>query len=114
MNIDNIKTGNIFESIPEDLDAEVFESLVEKDKIKIERIISRGHTSPAPESSSGWFDAETGEWVLVLRGAAIITFKDGREINLGTGDHVDIPANTKHKVKWTDPEIETVWLAVHY
>jgi cupin 2 domain-containing protein len=105
-----MKTGNIFESIPEDIDNEIAEILAQNKNIKIERIISKGHTSPA----TGWYDQETDEWVLVLKGAAIITFENGRELNLETGDHVNIPANTKHKVKWTDPDIETVWLAIHY
>ena len=30
------------------------------------------------------------------------------------GDHVTIPAHTKHKVSWTDPTQETIWLAVFY
>jgi len=105
-----MKTGNIFESIPENLDDEIIEFLVQNEKIKIERIISKGHTSPA----TGWYDQETDEWVLVLKGAAILAFENGRELNIETGDHVNIPAHTKHRVKWTDPDRETVWLAVHY
>lgn len=105
-----MKTGNIFESIPENLDDEIIELLVQNEKIKIERIISKGHTSPA----TGWHDQETDEWVLVLKGAAILAFENGRELNIETGDHVNIPAHTKHRVKWTDPDRETVWLAMHY
>ena len=28
--------------------------------------------------------------------------------------YLNIPAHTKHKVKWTSSTVETVWLTVHY
>ena len=40
--------------------------------------------------------------------------EDGSVKRLDTGDHVNIPAHTKHRVSWTDPEQETIWLAVFY
>jgi cupin 2 domain-containing protein len=33
---------------------------------------------------------------------------------LKTGDFVDLPAHTRHRVEWTDPAAATVWLAVFY
>lgn len=109
-----MKPENIFQSIPETLDDEFIDLLVQHKKIKIERIISKGHRSPA----TGWYDQENDEWVLVLKGSAIIAFdgdyNGGDDILLETGDHISIPAHTKHKVKWTDPEKNTVWLAIHY
>ena len=104
------RLNNIFAAIPDNLDDEVVDIIVQNEKTKIERIISRGQTSPA----TGWFDQEKDEWVLVLKGEAIISFDNGKAINLKAGDHINISAHTKHKVKWTDPETETVWLAVHY
>ncbi len=105
-----IRKGNVFESIPKELDEEKFESLIESEKIKIERIISKGHTSPR----KGWYDQRKDEWVIVLQGSATIEFTAEKPINLKMGGYVNIPAGTKHRVSWTDPEIETVWLAVHY
>ena len=102
--------SNIFESIPVDLDEEVVDLIAQNENAKIERIISRGQTSPV----SGWYDQEKDEWVIVLTGEAIISFENGKEVNLKAGDHINISAHTKHKVKWTDPKTETVWLAVHY
>jgi cupin 2 domain-containing protein len=29
------------------------------------------------------------------------------------GDYVNLPAHCRHRVEWTDPERETVWLALH-
>jgi cupin 2 domain-containing protein len=102
--------NNIFEAIPEDLKDEKFELLVESGRVRIERIISKGHTSP----ESGWYDQEQNEWVMVLRGKAVLAFEDEASITLQEGDFVDIPAHKKHKVEWTAPDIETLWLAVHY
>jgi len=105
-----MKTTNLFESIPQNLEQEVFEILAENEKVKIERIISKGHTSP----DTGWYEQEQNEWIIVLRGEAIISFDGGEEKTLKVGDYLNIVAFTKHKVKWTDPNIETIWLAVHY
>jgi len=105
-----MEVGNIFETIPKEMDDEKFESLIESGAVKIERIISKGHTSP----KEGWYDQDQDEWVIVLRGPATIMCENAEPINLSEGGYINIPAGTKHKVIWTDPEIETVWLAVHY
>lgn len=102
--------SNIFESIPGQLDAEVFEDIVKSPRVRIERILSQGQRSPA----SGWYDQEEQEWVIMLRGQARILFEGGNEISLGGGDYVHIPAHTRHKVTWTTPDEVTVWLAVFY
>jgi cupin 2 domain-containing protein len=101
---------NIFECLPEDLDEEVVELLLTGDGIRIERIFSRGHTSP----ESGWYDQAEDEWVMVLKGAATLTLADGADLQLTVGSHISLPAHTKHRVKWTDPDTETIWLAVHF
>lgn len=105
-----MNSGNIYDQIPKDLSSEVFEKLAGKGQVTIERIISKGQTSP----ESGWYDQQQNEWVIVLKGAATLTFEDGAEVHLSSGEYLDIPAHTKHKVSWTDPEVETIWLAVHY
>jgi len=101
---------NLFADIPENLNSEVFQSLLQGDNLKIERIVSKGHTSPA----KGWYQQEQHEWVSVLKGEARLLFEDGREVHLLSGDHINIPAQCRHKVAWTLPESETIWLAVHY
>ncbi len=103
-------SGNLFAAIPESLNKEAFSELLRKDSLRIERIISKGHTSP----ESGWYDQDENEWVVVLQGEAKLSFGNGREVHLVPGSYLDIPAHTKHRVVWTDPEIETIWLAVHY
>jgi cupin 2 domain-containing protein len=105
-----MESGNIFESFPVNFDDEVVDCLVQGEKVKIERIISKGQPSPA----TGWYDQEKDEWVIVLKGEAVLSFENGKEVSLKAGSHINIPAHTKHKVIWTDPKTETVWLAVHY
>lgn len=102
--------NNIFSSIPDTIEEEKFLDLLQHDSIRIERILSRGHSSP----QEGWYDQEEHEWVVVLEGSGIISFEDGREITLHKGAYLNIPAHVKHKVKWTDPEITTIWLAIFY
>jgi len=106
----NYSIGNVFDSIPDVLEDEVTDCLLQEKQLKIERIVSKGHTSPR----SGWYDQQLDEWVIVMKGEAIIAFEDGSEVVLKTGGHLSIPAHTKHRVKWTDPMQETVWVAVHH
>ena len=101
---------NIFANIPKQLPAELFENIVRNNTVQIERIVSKGHSSPA----SGWYEQPRNEWVIVLQGQAILLFADQEQVHLQAGDYIEIPALQKHKVSWTDPEVETVWLAVHY
>jgi cupin 2 domain-containing protein len=90
---------------------EVFEALIETLDVKLERIVSRGHATPAGQ----WYEQSTDEWVAVLRGSASLRFEDESEpVVLRPGDHVLILAGRRHRVEWTDPAQPTVWLALHY
>ena len=102
--------SNLFTSLPDHLDHEQVEELLNQPNVKIERILSKGQTSP----ETGWYDQDENEWVVVLQGSGEITFEDGGKVQLKPGDHINIPAHRKHKVSWTDSENVTVWLAVFY
>ena len=101
---------NIFDSLPKDLSEEVFEDIVNSNSVRIERIVSKGHSSP----ENGWYDQDENEWVMVVKGRATLQFEDGSICELSAGDYVNIPAHIKHKVAWTTPDEVTVWLAVFY
>lgn len=101
---------NLFAGLPQNLSEELFATLVVTDTVRIERIVSKGHVSPA----DGWYDQDGNEWVILLRGAARLAFDDGREVSMAPGDWLEIPAHRKHRVAWTDPEQDSIWLAVHY
>ncbi len=102
--------NNVFSDIPADLGDEFFESLAASEQVTIERIVSKGHASP----DEGWYDQDRHEFVLVLKGSARLEFEDGSTSEMTAGDWVNIPANRKHRVAWTDETTETVWLAVHF
>jgi cupin 2 domain-containing protein len=105
-----MNVANIFSPLPENLEHEFVDTLIEKGHVKIERIVSKGHRSP----DTGWYDQDQDEWVIVLQGAAILSFPDDEPVSLKVGDHVCIPAGCRHRVSWTDPNMETVWIAVFY
>ncbi len=100
---------NIFADIPKALPEELFTSLLKRDSVHIERIVSKGHSTP-PEQ---WYDQAWDEWVIMLEGQAVLVYEDLSTLPLSAGDYVLIPAHTKHRVEWTVPDINTVWLAVH-
>ncbi len=84
-------------------------TLLSDGSLRIERIVSRGHSSPP----GFWYDQDEDEWVMLLSGAARLRLRDpDEEVALAPGDHLWLPAHRPHRVEWTDPERETVWLAV--
>ena len=101
---------NLLRNIPENLPNELFQTLVLSDPVHIERIVSKGHSTPLGE----WYDQDKNELVLLLKGAARLEFADGDETEMTPGDCLEIPAHRKHRVAWTTPETETIWLAIHY
>jgi cupin 2 domain-containing protein len=109
----NGDSGNLFEQLPADLKEEAFDSLIRTGQLKVERIVSKGHVS----AERFWYDQAHNEWVVVLKGAAIVQVEreqGSEDCRLEPGDFLNLPAHTRHRVAWTTPDTETVWLAIHY
>lgn len=102
--------SNLFSEIPKDIPNEIFEDIITTQNVRIERIVSKGQSSPV----SSWYDQDEHEWVLVLSGQGVIGFEDGSEVILNPGDYINIAAHQKHKVIRTSSDEATVWLAVFY
>ena len=102
--------NNLFDEIPDSLPTELISVLTRNRFVRIERIVSLGHTSP----ETSWYDQEQHEWVLLVQGAATLLFEDGHSVDLRAGDYLLIPAHQKHRVAWTTPEAKTIWLAVFF
>jgi cupin 2 domain-containing protein len=102
---------NLLTDVPRVLPAEQIEELVRTQSARLERIVSRGHRTPDGE----WYDQEWDEWVVVLAGRATLRIEGEADvIPLGAGDSLLLPAHVRHRVEWTDPASNTVWLALHY
>ena len=101
--------NNIFADIPKHLPDELFTPLLQRNDVIIERIVSQGHSTAAGQ----WYDQTQDEWVMVLQGQAILSYEQTEQL-LNVGDYVFIPAHTRHRVAWTDPKQNTVWLAIHF
>jgi cupin 2 domain-containing protein len=103
--------GNLFSNVPEHLPDELFETLLKQGGIEIERIVSKGHATPENQ----WYDQSWDEWVLLLQGRATLSYQDeANPVHLKRGDYLLIPAHRRHRVEWTDPVLETIWLAIHW
>jgi cupin 2 domain-containing protein len=106
-----MKKATLLEPIPADLPHEITDVLVRSRDVKIERIVSKGHCSPA----GFWYDEPQNEWVLLVKGEARIRFEQGDVIvRLTPGCYLNISAHEKHRVEWTADDQETIWLAVFY
>lgn len=101
---------NLLAQIPAVLSGELVETLCQAENIRIERIVSRGHASPP----GYWYDQQEHEFVLLVSGRARLAFADGTTVDLHPGDWLNIPAHKKHRVEWTDPVRDSVWLAMFY
>ncbi len=103
--------GNLFTPAHPTPGEEEVELLGGGQGVRIQRIVSRGHASP-PDF---WYEQEEGEWVAVLKGRGRLRLEDPPEVvELGPGDWLRIPARRRHRVEWTPPDQETVWLAVFH
>ena len=105
-----IESENLFAGIPPRLAEELTQRIAGNANARVERIVSRGHASPP----GFWYDQEETEWVMVVKGSARLRFIDDSVLELRAGDHVTLPPHTRHRVEWTAPGEDTVWLAVFF
>lgn len=88
---------------------ETFTDLIPDRGVKIERIVSSGHSTHAGE----WYDQARDEWVTLIQGEATLLFDNGPEVTLRAGDHLLILAHRRHRVTRTSASPPCIWLAVH-
>ena len=106
------KPENLFADLPGEMPGELVEVLAEGEgSVRIERIVSRGHASPA----GFWYDQGEHEWVILLSGSARLRFEgEDQPVSLAPGDWLEIPAGCRHRVEATADDQATVWLAVFF
>ncbi|WP_371826119.1 cupin domain-containing protein [Photobacterium sp. GJ3] len=73
--------------------------------------MSRGHQTP----DGDWYDQEENEWVMVIQGQTELAFDDARPpVQLKAGQSIFLPAHCRHRVNWTSPDEDTIWLAIFF
>ena len=104
-----VNDDNLLRAGPATLPEELVDVLLLQPGVRLERIVSRGHVS-APGS---WYDQKEAEWVVLLAGSARLRFEgESSDRELVAGDHLWIPARRRHRVEWTEPDRDTIWLAI--
>ncbi len=106
-----VQAGNVLAGLPAQPGAEeIFDVLVERPGVRIERIVSTGQSTPEGD----WYDQDGDEFVLLVAGAARLRIEGEVEDRaLEDGDWLFIPAHCRHRVTWTRESPPAVWLAVH-
>jgi cupin 2 domain-containing protein len=99
--------ANLFRVAEPRSNDELFEDLLRRPGVRIERIISHGHTTPPDRPYVQAWD----EWVLVIQGLAKLDLEGSGLQTLQAGDYLLIPAGISHRVTYTSEP--TIWLAIH-
>ena len=107
-----IKSGNLRDGLPSGvLAGESFDTLIEQNNLRIERIVSTGQITPEGE----WYDSEEAEFVLLVSGAAQLRIEgEAEDRALGEGDYIFLPPHCRHRVNFTRASPPTIWLALHF
>src|SRR5664279_6362 len=106
-----ISKKDLFADIPDHLKEELIETILQTSNFRIERIVSQGHRS----KEGFWYDQKENELVILLKGNATLRFENQDQLlKMKPGDYLHIEKHVRHRVEWTSPEQETIWLAVHY
>ena len=92
------------ENIP-DTGCEHFETLHKSGSFTIERIASNALKHGC------WYDQDHDEWVMLMRGRAVIEFEDKEQTALEEGDYLLLEAHRRHRVLETSGD--ALWLALH-
>jgi cupin 2 domain-containing protein len=82
---------NLLSDLPQPTEGEVFDELLRRGPVRIERIVSSAFPEPV------LYDQPQDEWVLLLQGEAKLWVAED-ELVLRTGDSLLIPARTPHRV----------------
>ncbi len=100
---------NIYDNTIKGKEFEVIEELFSTKSFRLERIKSFGHITPVNQ----WYNQETDEWVLLLRGQAKLLFKNNNKtVSLNSGDYLLIHKGTVHRVDFTSKD--ALWLCIHF
>jgi GNAT superfamily N-acetyltransferase len=103
-----VTQGDLLGGVPESLTDELFTPLCFGANVRVERIVSRGHASPP----GFWYCQDEDEFVLLVSGGARLEIEGRGELALRPGQWIDLPRGVRHRVAFTEPGVDTIWLAV--
>jgi cupin 2 domain-containing protein len=86
---------NLLDDIPAQADGEIFDELLVRKNVRVERIVSTGQSTPADRPHRQGHD----EWVLLLAGSAGLRIEGEGERILQPGGHVLIAAHRAHSLQ---------------
>lgn len=101
--------GNIFEGHPAESSEELFPFIRDCSctKATIEHIVSYSHPTP----KDNWYDQDTAEYCILMRGEAVLKFKNEEDFIMKAGSYAIIPAHLEHRVDSVSQD--AIWLAFH-
>lgn len=107
----SVQAGSLLTGLPaHPVAQEIFETLLERSGVRIERIVSTGQITPEGE----WYDQARDEFVVVVAGEAELRIEgETTDRALQQGDWLFLPAHCRHRVTRTRQDPPTVWLAIH-
>ena len=97
---------NLFTENTNDINREMFDTLLQTPSVHIEKITSHAQTSDR------WYQQDRDEWVVLIEGEGELLFEDGKKVRLTKGEHIHIKKMKKHKVIYTSSP--AIWLAIHF
>jgi len=85
---------------------EEFRTLLDMPGLRLQQIVSNGC------AGGDWYDQKQPEWVMLVRGSAVLRFDPGGDVPLKAGDFLTIPARSRHQVESVSSD--AIWLALHF
>jgi cupin 2 domain-containing protein len=98
---------NLFAQTASPTGEEVIHPLLDGKSFRLESI----HSFAQPTPKGFWYDQDTEEWVLLVKGSAVLEFEGDGMLELKSGDHLVIPPHSRHRVDFTSPD--AIWIALH-
>lgn len=105
MNLPSV--SNMCQPMPDNEGLEKSYSLVSSKALELEKIVSYGQATAAGQ----WYDQTHDEWVMLVKGTAVLRMDPGGFLTLNAGDFLTIAAHHKHRVEQCSAD--AIWLALH-
>ncbi len=107
MNYPLPEVHNLLVTGSKDNEIEVITALFSMKEARLEWIVSYGQSS----DEGFWYEQDQDEWVMLLKGNAVLRFEGDCDLSLQAGDCLTLPAGLKHRVHSVSDD--AIWLGLH-